>query len=70
MSRLLKPRQIAKLALIRNSKGQDNEEANYQFIIKQIRKGHLKAKNYGTKSRAYWLVSEAEIKRYQQEVNN
>jgi len=70
MGKLLKPREIAKRGLIKNSTGEDNESTNYQFVLQLIKAGRLKAKNYGTKSRAYWLVSEAEIKRYQAEVNN
>lgn len=70
MAKLLKPRDIAKRGLITNSTGDDNESTNYQFVLKEIKAGRLKARNYGTKSRSYWLVSEAEIKRYLAEVNN
>lgn len=69
-NKLYKPREIAKLGLIRNSVSSDNETANYQFIVKLIKEGKLKAKDYGTKGRKYWLVSKAEIERYQQEIDN
>lgn len=69
-TKLYKPREIARLGLIKNSKNSDSEIANYQFVLKLITSGRLKAKDYSTGSRKYWLVSEAEIKRYQQEVNN
>lgn len=63
----LRPRDIAKAGLIKNSTGNDSEGSNYFFILKLIKSGQLKAKNYGTKSRAYWLVSEDEIKRYHEQ---
>ena len=70
MSKLFKPREIAEQGLIKNSLNTDNVTQNYQFVLKEIKAGRLKAKNYGTKSRQFWRVSEAEIKRYLQEVDN
>lgn len=69
-NKLYKPRDIAKLGLIRNSKQSDKENSNYFFILNLIKRGQLKAKNYGTKSRPYWLVTDTEIERYQQEMYN
>jgi hypothetical protein len=65
-----RPRDIARLGLIKNSTGGNNEDSNYFFILNLIKTGRLKARNYGSKSRSYWLVSEDEIERYKQEVNN
>jgi len=63
--RYLKPREIADLGLITNSMGHKNPYSNYQYILKLIKRGDLKAKNYSTgKIRKYWLVSEREIDRY------
>lgn len=62
-----KPREIARLGLIRNSKNSSSEDANYLFIIALINSGRLKAKDYSTKSRRYYLVSEKEIHRYNEE---
>lgn len=61
-----KPRDIARLGLIKNSKGEDNESRNYFFILSLIKSGKLKAKNYGSGSRAYFLVAESEIQQYHQ----
>lgn len=69
-SKLYKPSEIAKEGLIRNSVNSDNYIANYQFVLKLIKAGRLKAKDYGSGSRKYWLVSADEIKRYNAEVNN
>lgn len=70
MTKMLKPSDIAKKGLIRNSVDSDNYIANYQFVLKLINAGKLKARDYGTGSRKYWLVSEAEIKRFNSEVSN
>lgn len=60
-----RPREIARLGLIRNSTGGDNENSNYDFILSLIRSGRLGAKDYsmGSKMRL-WLVPEDEITRY------
>lgn len=64
-----KPREIAVLGLIKNSTGGDNVESNYNFILKQIKAGKLKAKNYSVSEVVpYWMVSEDEIKRFNEEV--
>lgn len=67
--KLYRPSEIATLGLIKTMQGSDKYTTNYLYILRLINEGRLKAKNYGSKSRAYWLVSEAEIKRYQAEVN-
>jgi len=65
-----KPSEIAAKRLITNSLDSESYLSNYRFILNEIKAGRLKAKSYGTKSRPYWLVSEAEIKRYLAEVND
>ena len=59
-----KPREIARLGLIKNSTGGDNENSNYYFILMLIKTGRLKAKNYSRGEGAYWQVSEREIESY------
>lgn len=65
-----RPREIARQGLIKNSTGGENEESNYNFILNLIRTNKLKAKDYGSGSTPYWLVSEDEIERYHNTVNN
>ena len=56
-----RPREIAELGLILNSRG----KSDYNFILELIKSGRLRAKNYSTgKVRQYWLVPEDEIERY------
>ena len=64
-----KPRDIARLGLIKNSTGGDNVASNYIFIVNLIKRGRLKARNYArnNSSRPYWLVSKNEIDRYNNE---
>lgn len=64
-----RPRDIARLGLIKNSTGGDNEDSNYNFVLELIRTGRLLAKDYsaGSKMRR-WLVSEDEINRYHQTI--
>lgn len=64
----LRPSEIAKKGLIKNSLNSDSWLQNYQFILNEIAAGNLKARTYGkgTKRKSY-LVSEDEIKRYQTE---
>lgn len=66
----LRPREIAEQGLIKNGTGGDNVGSNYKYILKLIKVGRLKAKNYGTKSRAFWVVSLAEIERFNNEIDN
>jgi hypothetical protein len=66
----LRPSEIAKRGLITNSLNSTSYASNYQFILSEIKAGRLKAREYGTKSRPYYTVSEAEIKRYQLATNN
>lgn len=67
----LKPMEIAKRGLIRNSTGGVNINSNYIFILNLIKAGILKAKDYCTTSGThYWLVSMEEIERYNNQVNN
>ena len=66
-AKLYRPREIARERLITNGINSANETANYQYILKLIQGGKLKVtREYGTKSRKYYLISEAEIKRYQE----
>ena len=63
-----KPREIARLGLIKNSVNSDNEDSNRHFILNLIKSGKLKAKNYGSNpDHPYFLVSEEEIERYHNE---
>lgn len=60
-----RPRQIAELGLIRNSTGGNNVDSNYIFILREIKSGRLKARNYSKEGKLnYWLVSEKAIKDY------
>lgn len=66
-----RPREIAKLGLIKNSIGSDNESGHYNFILNLIKSGKLKAKDYSaTGSQPYWLVPEEEIRRYHETLND
>ena len=66
-----RPREIARLGLIKNSTGGDNEESNYNYILGLIKSGRLRAKDYSRGSKMhYWLVSEDEIARYHNELNS
>lgn len=60
------PMEVAKLGLIKNSKGDAGTiSGHYNFILELIHSGRLRAKNYsrGTKL-ANWLIPEDEIRRY------
>ncbi len=65
-----RPMEIAKLGLIKNSTGGDNVNSNYVYILKLIKTGRVRAKNYsaGKTDMVYWLVPEDEIERYHQTV--
>lgn len=63
-----RPRDIARLRLITNSVNSDSENSNRHFILKLIKSGKLKAKNYGSNpDHPYYLVSADEIDRYHRE---
>lgn len=65
-----KPMEIAKLGLIKNSKGDAGTVAgHYDYIIELINSGRLRAKNYGKSKHPYWLVPEDEIARYHDTVS-
>lgn len=60
-----KPMEIAKLGIIKNSKGDyATVSGNYDFILGLIKTGRLRAKNYSQTDRPYYLVPEDEITRY------
>lgn len=60
-----RPREIAQLRMITNSLDSDKESANYDYILEEIKRGELKARNYSkSEYRPYWLVSAKEIERY------
>jgi hypothetical protein len=62
------PREIAKQGLILNSVGEEGTvHGHYKFIIRLIKSGQLKARNYSTGKRPYYLVPEEEIKRYHEQ---
>jgi hypothetical protein len=60
------PMEIVKLGLIQNSKGgRSTVSGNYSYVLKLIKTGKLRAKNYSTGTqRQNWLVPEDEIARY------
>lgn len=60
------PREIARLGLIQNSRGDlGTENSTYKFVITLIKSGKLRAKNYSIgKQRQNWLVPQSEIDRY------
>lgn len=59
-----KPREIARLGLIKNSMGSESEASNYDYVLMLIQTGRLRAKNYAKGSVARYLVPEDEIQRY------
>ncbi len=61
-----RPLEIAEHEFITNSRGGHGKlMSRYGYILALIRSGELKARNYGKKEgRPYWMVSEKEIKRY------
>lgn len=70
--RYYKPREIAKLGLIRNSTGGNSEHGNYAFVIMLIKTGRLKARTYNAGGKTpYYLVAESSIRKYHDtEANN
>lgn len=63
-----RPREIAKLRLIKNTANSNSEASVYDYILKQIKVGNLKAVNHGTNpSHPYYTVSADEIKRFNDE---
>lgn len=60
------PSDIARLGLIQTRKGDEGTyRGNYNYVLELIKAGELKAKNYSVGSkRAYYLVSEDQIKNY------
>lgn len=65
------PLEIAKLGLIKNSRGEASTVAsNYNYILQLIKTGRIRAKNYSSsQKRAFWLVPEDEIVRYHDTVS-
>lgn len=63
-----RPKEIAQLRLITNTLESDKVLSNYDFILDEIKRGNLKAKNYGKNPKfPYYLVSREEIERYRNE---
>lgn len=63
-----RPREIAKLRLIKNTAGASTEASIYDYVLKQIKIGNLKAVNHGTNpDKPYYTVSMAEIERFNNE---
>lgn len=60
------PMEIAKLGLIKNSKGdRGTVNSHYNYVLELIKSGRLRAKDYSRGSkRQFWLVPEDEIARY------
>lgn len=65
-AKFYKPRDIAKLGLITNSKG----KGDYLFTIRLIKEGKLKAVDYARGNRPFWLVSEKAIENYHKQLQN
>lgn len=70
-----KPMEIARLGLIKSSAVSDNDvykgsiAGHYNYVLKLIKNGTLKAKNYSNGPRPYYLVPESEIERYHKTFN-
>lgn len=63
-----RPKEIAKLGMIKNSTDGDNITSNYIFILRLIKNGKLKARDYSKiGARPFWLVHIDEIMRYKKE---
>lgn len=63
-----RPKEIARLRLITNTLNSDKVLSNYDWILDEIKRGNLKAKNYGKNpDYPYYLVSAEEIERYRNE---
>lgn len=59
------PMEIAKLGLIKSSKGDSGTvSGHYNFVLGLIKSGRLRAKDYAHGKKPYWLVPEDEIARY------
>jgi hypothetical protein len=62
-----RPKEIAELGLIKNTRNSDKILSNYDYILRLIRNGKLAARDYCTTDQHYWMVSEDEIARYNDE---
>jgi len=63
-----RPKEIAQNGWIKNTLNSDKMLSNYDWILDEIKRGNLKAKNYGKNPKyPYYLVSAAEIERYRSE---
>lgn len=63
-----RPKEIAENGWIKNTLNSDKVLSNYDWILDEIKRGNLKAKNYGKNpAYPYYLVSAKEIERYRSE---
>jgi hypothetical protein len=63
-----RPKEIAENGWIKNTLNSDKVLSNYDWILDEIKRGELKAKNYGKNpAYPYYLVSAKEIERYRRE---
>lgn len=63
-----RPKEIAAKGWITNTLNSDKVLSNYDWILDEIKRGNLIAKNYGKNpAYPYYLVSAAEIERYRNE---
>lgn len=59
-----RPKEIAKLGLLRNFGVTKNVLSSYNFILELIKTGKLEAHDYGNGQTPYYAVSEKAIKKY------
>lgn len=63
-----RPKEIAEAGWITNSVNSDKVLSNYDWILEEIKRGNLKAKNYGKNpDYPYYLVHKSEIEKYRRE---
>lgn len=63
--KMYSPRKVEQMGLIL---GEFGKPAHYQFILKLIKTGRLKAKNVAFGKTPYFLIPEHEIERYNKEL--
>lgn len=59
-----KPREVAKLGLIKSTGSGKSVAGNYAFIMRLIKSGELKSRNYCKTGKEYYLINIKEIEKY------